>query len=899
MISTMPFLRRFASRPKPVDRGTASDAELALAARVQDRGGKEAFVEIVQRHQAAVCAVAYGITGRMALTEDMAQETFLYAWKNMKALREPARLKAWLTKIARSTALDALRREGRTEPLGDDVAEIFSPEAAPDAAAADAEDERLVWDALAELPETFRLPLALYYNEGQSIAAVAETLELSGDAVKQRLSRGREALREKVAARMAAHAESKLAGVLRRVQPGPLLVVSIAAAIGLIAAPAAMAAGAFSSAATGAAAGGSAATASTFSTAMTASSYLVAGLTMAAFIPLGWRAREPDAVPAAPPPVVQKPAAAVNPLTLFSGSELLKEWQRLHETHGTDAAAMPGIYAEIEQEKNAFRRRALRSALISEWGVLDPATAFAFLQFDKKQSEQTTLLMREWLARDPAAAAQHLAANAEKAAGLARQLLMDVAKAAPAELVEIVRRLPATDRQWDREVQRAFAEYAAKHPDDARAAALALPAANRAQALAGAAEGWAQHDGPAALAWSRTLPEGAERDESLRATLVGWAKSDPAAALANLDAAPPMKRDNYFASDTAAQVLRAAAEKDFEATLRVLEEHHGKLGRESWHGLTEPLQSRLEKDPAATLAWLSSQPEGLRLGLKTAFDSIMLNDGYAQKDAVWAWLKAQPASAFTEELTGMMLRITSWKEPEEAMKHLAGLENNNEARAAMEQQFDTMLREGQSQEQLDAMIARLPEKWRAGMLATAFTRGGDWMTGDLKPWIARMEQLPEESRPQAAMAVAGRMAAADPQAAVQWANSLSDASQKELALRGLIGSWANADSYEASAWVDTLPQGRDRDHAAAALAGSVVQSDPEAAWTWAASIGDNQERLTALGMTFSQTLHQDPQRARHLLSIGNIPADVRARFLEALDNHSSPRPAPIQTPAVR
>ena len=65
----------------------ATDAALALAARDQDRAGKDAFVEIVRRHRAAVSAVAYSVTRRIGLTDDIAQETFLKAWKRVGTLR--------------------------------------------------------------------------------------------------------------------------------------------------------------------------------------------------------------------------------------------------------------------------------------------------------------------------------------------------------------------------------------------------------------------------------------------------------------------------------------------------------------------------------------------------------------------------------------------------------------------------------------------------------------------------------------------------------------------------------------------------------------------------------------------------------------------------------------------
>lgn len=477
-------------------------------------------MEIVRRHQTSVYAVAYGITGRIALTEDIAQETFLYAWKHMTALREPARLKPWLTKIARSTALDAVKLERRTDPLGDEVIEIVAPDAAPDTAAADAEDEKIVWDVLAELSETFRLPLVLFYSEGQSITAVAAALELSEDAVKQRLSRGREALREKVAARMALHAEAKLEGALRRVQPGPLLVVAIAAAIGLLAAPAVLAAGAFSTAAAGAASTGSAATASTFSTAMTASSYLVATITLAAFIPLGWNAREQQQPPppAAPDAAVVRPAKPADPFAAFAGSQLLAECRRLHEVHGTNAAAMPELYKSIADIKDTFHRRALRSALLAEWAAVDPAGAFQELMLVRKQGDHAEQLMREWLKLEPAAAAAFLAANMKGAESMTVGLLANIATMAPEQLPAVANQLPAPQNSWDRRMQDAFNTYALKDAAGARAAAESLTGPARGQALAGVASGWAEKDGSAALVWSRTLTAGPERDGALRSS---------------------------------------------------------------------------------------------------------------------------------------------------------------------------------------------------------------------------------------------------------------------------------------------------------------------------------------------------------------------------------------------
>src|ERR1043166_9759406 len=94
------------------------DAELVLAAR---RGDKQAFVEIVARHQAMVCGVALGVLGDFAASEDAAQEAFLTAWRKIHDLREPERLRAWLAQIARHAALGQLRKKRGHAVLDDEL----------------------------------------------------------------------------------------------------------------------------------------------------------------------------------------------------------------------------------------------------------------------------------------------------------------------------------------------------------------------------------------------------------------------------------------------------------------------------------------------------------------------------------------------------------------------------------------------------------------------------------------------------------------------------------------------------------------------------------------------------------------------------------------------------------
>src|SRR6185312_15253598 len=169
-----------------------SDGELVNASR---RGEHQAFGQLVARYQDLVCAVSYSSTGDHVLSEDVAQETFIAAWRQLGGLREPGRLRPWLCGIARNLARKA-RKARRRDELVDEGEPIAEGNPFDDAARGQV--ERLVRDALDRVPATYREVLVLYYREGQAIRDVATGLGISEAAVEQRLSRGRRYLADGV-----------------------------------------------------------------------------------------------------------------------------------------------------------------------------------------------------------------------------------------------------------------------------------------------------------------------------------------------------------------------------------------------------------------------------------------------------------------------------------------------------------------------------------------------------------------------------------------------------------------------------------------------------------------------------------------------------------------------------
>ena len=164
-------------------------------------GDVEAFGRLVAAQQSSVCAVTYSMTGDLTLSEDLAQETFLIAWQRLGKLRDPERLPQWLRGIARNLAKEALRKRQRDPVAGAVSLDAAGPATGSPSQSDSAEDDRLAvtWEALEALPGIYREPLVLFYREGRSVRSVAETLGISEDAAKQRLSRGRGLLRDRVA----------------------------------------------------------------------------------------------------------------------------------------------------------------------------------------------------------------------------------------------------------------------------------------------------------------------------------------------------------------------------------------------------------------------------------------------------------------------------------------------------------------------------------------------------------------------------------------------------------------------------------------------------------------------------------------------------------------------------
>src|SRR5436309_3316419 len=77
------------------------------------RGNRDAFEILVRRYQSLICALIYSRCGSITQSEDLAQETFLAAWRSLATLRDAAHFKEWLCQIARNVSANVARADRR------------------------------------------------------------------------------------------------------------------------------------------------------------------------------------------------------------------------------------------------------------------------------------------------------------------------------------------------------------------------------------------------------------------------------------------------------------------------------------------------------------------------------------------------------------------------------------------------------------------------------------------------------------------------------------------------------------------------------------------------------------------------------------------------------------------
>jgi RNA polymerase sigma-70 factor (ECF subfamily) len=183
----------------------SDDAELLQRIRA---GASDEFAELVRRHQSRVFAILYRYERDPQRMEDLAQETFLKAWRALGQYDARAPFEHWISRIAVRTALDHLRREKKRrgdvgfDDLGEDALGWF--QSSDEKSELDSRSAAEILNlAMTGLSPADRLVITMQELEGHSVKEIAATLGTSSIAVRVRAVRARAKLKralEKLAA---------------------------------------------------------------------------------------------------------------------------------------------------------------------------------------------------------------------------------------------------------------------------------------------------------------------------------------------------------------------------------------------------------------------------------------------------------------------------------------------------------------------------------------------------------------------------------------------------------------------------------------------------------------------------------------------------------------------------
>lgn len=182
------------------------DVDQLLVERVQ-RGEQGAFDLLVRKYQHRILAVISRYINDYAEAQDVAQDTFIRAYRALGNFRGDSAFYTWVYKIAVNTAKNHLVAQGRRPPTDDvavDDAMHFTADsqlkdrATPENELLRQEIERNVTIAVDELPEELRMAITLREVDGLSYEEIAETMNCPIGTVRSRIFRAREAIDRRI-----------------------------------------------------------------------------------------------------------------------------------------------------------------------------------------------------------------------------------------------------------------------------------------------------------------------------------------------------------------------------------------------------------------------------------------------------------------------------------------------------------------------------------------------------------------------------------------------------------------------------------------------------------------------------------------------------------------------------
>ena len=161
-------------------------------------GSREAFDELVRRHQAAMITLVRVLTGGRGDADDLAQEAFVRAWRSLSGFRGESTFRTWLHRVAINVVRSSQAKDGRLRRLfahGSDDDRPFDPPAPDESIESTVARRQAVERALATLPDELRVPVMLRDVQGLDYKEIAALLDLPMGTVESRIFRARQRLK--------------------------------------------------------------------------------------------------------------------------------------------------------------------------------------------------------------------------------------------------------------------------------------------------------------------------------------------------------------------------------------------------------------------------------------------------------------------------------------------------------------------------------------------------------------------------------------------------------------------------------------------------------------------------------------------------------------------------------
>ena len=159
-------------------------------------GNQEAYSELITRYKRLIYSVAYKFSRDSDEVNDLAQEAFIKIYRSLSRYDSQYKFSTWSVKVATNICLDHVRRKRLNSVSLDEIENFTGKNNSPEEYYLRKEKSQALKNAIAGLPEIYRVPIILYHQKGMSYKEIAEKLDKPMSIIKNRIFRARNTLKE-------------------------------------------------------------------------------------------------------------------------------------------------------------------------------------------------------------------------------------------------------------------------------------------------------------------------------------------------------------------------------------------------------------------------------------------------------------------------------------------------------------------------------------------------------------------------------------------------------------------------------------------------------------------------------------------------------------------------------